>query len=154
MIPIRYLSTFLSCSEPSRSVDLTMTISLSLTSCSRTATLVVSWWINFSFSWYSPSREEFCFLKLCSSCLTRRCSSSKVESLDFSSLIVDSDLYFLSVKSYQIKDMATWSIHEMFSSRFCHLQVFANCNQIYVSLITRNNRLNKTFDLLHKCIVA
>lgn len=97
-----YKPTFLSCSELSRSVDLLMTISLSLTSCSRTATLVVSWWMSFSFSWYSPSREEFCFLSPCSSCLTRMCSSSSVESLDFSSRIEDSDLYFLSVKSCQI----------------------------------------------------
>lgn len=97
-----YKPTFLSCSELSRSVDLLMTISLSLTSCSRTATLVVSWWMSFSFSWYSPSREEFCFLSPCSSCLTRMCSSSRVESLDLSSRIEDSDLYFLSVKSCQI----------------------------------------------------
>lgn len=97
-----YKPTFFSCSELSRSVDLLITISLSLTSCSRTATLVVSWWISFSFSWYSPSKEEFCFLSPCSSCLTRMCSSSSVESLDLSSRIEDSDLYFLSVKSCQI----------------------------------------------------
>lgn len=48
--------------------------SLSLISCSKTATFVCSWLMCFSFSWHSVSRVQFSLLRERTSCLAR-CSS-------------------------------------------------------------------------------
>lgn len=53
------LKTFCSCVASNTSFVLITSWSLSLISCSKTATRVCSWLTSFSFSWHSASRVEF-----------------------------------------------------------------------------------------------